>query len=361
MFFEDKKIFIISPQTWSSNKISKHHYADYLSSLGAIVFFFNPVKHDAKLKTTFDIIKENLYIVTIHVPFPRAFKFKLRWLFDFAVRYLFKKTLNRVGIPDILWNFDNGTYFRYEDLFRQSYRIFHPVDMMLNLRVTDYNLNYDIVFSVSSEILDRINHKKKFFINHGLHEEIIEFFRKKKKKEAKKTCLNVTYMGNISLPFINREAFLKLIDNNSHLEFRLIGELNSDCQFQKKLAKYKNVVFYGKMSGQNLYRVLENADFLLICYHKHSLYNADNTHKILEYLITGNPIISSPLSVYKYHTDIISFIDFDTDNYLNIFNQLIENYNALSSAEKREKRMDLALNNTYQKQLERIEEIISGN
>jgi len=358
MFFEDKKILIISPQVWSSNKISKHHYAEILSSIGATVYFFNPIKHGLRWDSEVEKVKQNLYVVTIHVPFPRAVKFKLRILFDYIVRLRFKKILEKIGTPDILWNFDNGTYFRYEDLFRHSFRIFHPVDMLLNPSYVHLDIKYNIVFSVSCEILDKINHKRKYFINHGLHKDIIDFFIDFKISAPKKNCGNVTYLGNISIPFINREAMLNVIYKNPQIEFRMIGELDLNCAFQKKLKVLDNVVFYGRLSGKELYKVLKDAGFLLICYKKHALYNLDNTHKILEYLSTGNPIISSPLSVYKNHSDIISFIDFDDDNYVEVFKKMVENYAALNTPEKRQKRIELALNNTYQKQIERIEEII---
>lgn len=358
MYFEDKKIFIISPQTWSSNKISKHHYAEGLSSSGAKVFFVNPIKHGFRWDTEMNNINENLNVITIHVPFPKVVRFKLRFLFDYIVRLRFKNILKKIGIPDILWNFDNGIYFRYEDLFRHSFRIFHPVDMLLMPSNLDFDSKYDIVFSVSSEILKKINHKRKYFINHGLHKGMVDYYKNKNSSASKKKCENVTYMGNISIPFLNREAILNLIHRNPQIEFRMIGELDLKCAFQKKLNNLKNVVFYGRLSGTDLYKVLKGADLLLICYKKHSFYNADNSHKILEYLSTGNPIISSPLSVYKNHSDIISFIDFENDNYVELFKKMVENYAALNTPEKRQKRIALALNNTYQKQIERIEEII---
>lgn len=138
----------------------------------------------------------------------------------------------------------------------------------------------------------------------------------------------------------------------------MIGEFDPDCSFQKKLKAYPNVIFYGRLSGKSLYKLLMNADFLLICYKKHTLYNADNTHKMLEYLSTGNPIISSPMSVYQDHSDLISFIDFDRANYLELFEHLLENFSSLNTAEIRQQRIDLALNNTYLKQIERIDRII---
>lgn len=358
MFLKGKVIYLVSPQKWDSNKISKHHYANLLASSGSIVNFIDPLQYGFTLTVNNTIIEENLNVIQITIPLPRFFKFKFRAIYDILVRHCFKKIVKKYGEADILWNFDNGTYFKYEDIFKSSIKIFHPVDMLTSNIINDISNKYDLVFSVSYEILDTIQHKKKYFINHGLHNNIIKYCLTKKYSSTKPSCSSITYMGNISIPFIDRKAIIKIVSQFHDIEFRFIGEINEECSFQNELRIHKNVKFLGRQSGNRLYELLCESDAFLICYKKQKFYNADNTHKILEYLITGNPIISSPLSVYEKNSDIITFINFETGNFIAQIRNFLSNYSTFNTHQKRLKRIELALNNSYENQLKRIEEII---
>lgn len=360
MSLRGKKIFLISPQHWDSNKISKHHYAETLINNGNIVYFINPIAYGFFPKINIHKQADTLNIVTITIPLPKIAKFKFRFAFDHMVNKGFKKLLFLEGVPDILWNFDNETYFSYESLFKKSIKIFHPVDMIVKKVNKKYNHLYDFVFSVSHEILDTIEHNQKYFINHGLSVQFETFCKDSAVKNEDYLCKNITYMGNISIPFLNRSAFIKMIQYFSHIKFKLIGVIDLNCEFQTQLKMFNNVEFLGRKSGTELFESLLQSDFMLICYSKHELYRADNSHKVLEYLSTGNPIISSMLSTYKDYGDLISFVDFDSSEFLTQVEQILNNYHILNQSENREKRRQLALNNTYQNQLKKIEKIIQN-
>jgi hypothetical protein len=66
------------------------------------------------------------------------------------------------------------------------------------------------------------------------------------------------------------------------------------------------------------------------------------------------------LSTYKDYGDLISFVDFDSSEFLTQVEQILNNYHILNQSENREKRRQLALNNTYQNQLKKIEKLIQN-
>lgn len=362
MGLSNKKIFIISPQKWESIKISKHHYAQALSNQGAMVYFINPINFDFAFKTNIQNINKNLTIVSLTIPIPKIVKFRLKSLFNNISTLFFKYLINKVGSPDILWNFDNELYFKHEKLFYKSLRLFHPVDMFSPEKRRNYMDLYDFVFSPSIAVLNNIKHNNKYFINHGLNQDFVNFSRIEKDRDVLllKSVKTIGYMGNISIPVLNRKAFISIITNFPKITFNLIGEMNDQCEFQHSLVTYQNVVFIGRKEGESLYNELLSCDILLVCYSfTNNIFHNDNTHKLLEYLSTGKPIISSPIKAYEDYHELISFIDFENDDYISKIDNIINNYSIYNSDEKRKQRMELAISNSYQKQIERIENIIN--
>lgn len=84
-------------------------------------------------------------------------------------------------------------------------------------------------------------------------------------------------------------------------------------------------------------------------------YFADNSHKILEYLSTGNLIVSSALSVYKELNLFPMSIKADNSDYIELFEKVVQNFSELNNIALRKKRIAFAMDNTYVKQIERIE------
>ena len=59
MQFINKKIIIISPESWGINFVSKHHYAKELANKGNEVYFLNPPSDKNELIN----IEKNLYVI----------------------------------------------------------------------------------------------------------------------------------------------------------------------------------------------------------------------------------------------------------------------------------------------------------
>lgn len=351
-----KSIFIVSPQNWKSRPVSKHHYAEALAKSNTVYFLNPPNCKRLESKIISDNPHSNLYILSVILPIPYYFKFKLEGVYRFFWTKAIKRILKDIGSIDYLWNFDNGTFFKEIRFFKDSLKIFHPVD--------DFNVDssfkysmYDIGFSLSSEILKKIPLKNKYFINHGLQ---AKFTFNRSKKDYPTTPKHVVYMGNLSIPFLDTSSIRKIINNHQELNFSFIGDYNQNSNFIQYLKKCINVKLLGLKKGQELFDLLLNADILLICYKKMPGYFADNTHKLLEYLSTGNVVVSSRLSVYDKSNLFLMSLNDDNSDFVGVFEDSIKNFAIYNSQSSRDKRIQFAIDNTYDKQIEKIDSLLSS-
>lgn len=351
----DKTIFIISPQEWNTRPVSKHHYATEFAKKSK-VYFLNPPKFRLFFGSIkIEEISSNLNVITITLPVPSFIKFKAELFFQLLFRNYLKSIIQSIESVDYLWNFDNGTYFKNHNLFDKAVKVFHPVDDFSSDGSHQYS-SYDIGFSVSEQILDKIPLDDKYFINHGLQNN---FVKNKQSDSDIITPNNITYVGNISIKSLDTNTLKRVILDNCNLYFSFIGDYDNETDFINFLKTQENVKLFGNLYAKDLQERLLEADILLLCYKKKNGYFADNSHKLLEYLSTGNVVVSSKLSVYQ-SLDLfpMSKTD-DNSDFLNIFNDVIENFDKINSKASRLKRVQYAFDNTYSKQIERIENMLT--
>ena len=152
-------------------QLSKQHYADELVNLGAVVYFLNPPQIHLKFKLKYNTFehKKSLVIINCKIPFYTRFKYRFFNTFSFVQKKCIEQILKEKKIEiDILWNFDNGLVCNAHIYSKAKITIFHPVDQLrIPLQVGHYNH----VFSLSDEILGKVSHRNKNFINHGLSEK----------------------------------------------------------------------------------------------------------------------------------------------------------------------------------------------
>jgi hypothetical protein len=350
-----KNILLVSPQSWDSRQVSKQHYTKALAEYGANVFYLNPPTYSIfSGKISYEQVNKNLTVVSPSLPIPRFFKFKLESIFRYFLKVQLNRIIKRINSIDFLWNLDNGTYFQEHYLFENTIKIFHPVDDFNETKSLEYS-SYDFGFSVSNEILAKIPLEKKWFINHGLNAigSIEESHHLQHTQDVK--SLNVCYLGNLSIRFLDTEALKAIIGRNVDVAFHFIGDYDEKTDFVVFLENSKNVTLYGKKIGTELHEILAKMDIFLLCYKKIDGYFADNSHKVLEYLSTGNVIVSSQLSVYKELNLFPMSIKEDNSDYIELFEKVVRNFSELNNESLRQKRIAFALDNTYAKQIQRIE------
>ena len=374
--FKNKTIIIISPQKWGKMHISKHHYAIESAKKGNLVYFLNPPQKEIKFKTEIKKTEyTNLFLVNYHYFFLYYARFHWRKLFDFCFKIKIKHILKKLPQKiDIIWNFETNLFSNL-DIFKSEITIYHPVDNISGINQKLLIKNSDFIFSLSDVIihdLQKISDKKMFFINHGLSDYFITGKKISVLKNTKKTAY---FVGNILLSSLDRNITKQIISENPNISFVFVGSYNNKTNnlgktnetdalcFVDFLKKSDNVILKGMIHPKYIPEELQNADVLLVLIDPQKDINkGSNSHKILEYLSTGKVIVANHISTYADKPCLIEMVDeMHNDKLPALFKKVINNLDYYNSPELQKKRIEFALDNTYAKQIERIEKIISEN
>ncbi len=374
--FNNKTIIILSPQKWGKMHISKHHYAIELANRNNKVYFFNP-----PLKRTFSKIKikkagdvENLFIVNYSFFFLYNLRFHLRWLYNKLQKYQVKRIFKKISKPDVTWCFDTNI-FSDLSIFKSKITIYHPVDNVEGEYQKELLDTSNFVFSVSDVIIDKLQkyrvNKKVYFVNHGLsayflNEQVL-------KENITNTKIKVFFVGNVLLNSLDREITKQIIKQNPNIQFVFIGAYtfsnisgnvnDEDEEFVMFLKKTKNIELKGSLHPEKIVQQIKQADvFLILINPQKDINKGSNSHKILEYLSTGKVIVANHISTYSDKRHLIEMVDeMHNDNLPTLFKNVISNLEYYNSPEMQKKRIEFALDNTYEKQIQRIENYINDN
>ncbi len=365
MSFEikNKRILILSPCDWSDFQVSKHHYAKELAKRNNDVLFlewptFSSTKKNKKIK-----IQENLHVLRIYFFFSKKIYFHAKWIYYFFLKLKIKSILRDV---DIIWSFDNTERYSLKFFSKSKLKIYHPVDTG-DEQILKENADYaNYIFSCSNDIVNLLSKDRKSvkFINHGLSSYFTNPIEKVNYLNGK---IKIAISGNLAVPQLDYENLLSIITQNTNIEFIFFGKKDltgNEDDFIKKgvseLKKQPNCIFKGIIHPSELAKELNLVDAFLFCYKMDRLNRGNNSHKLLEYLSTGKVIIAAYLDLY-YDSGLFSMLpDIDNSNLPKLFNDTINNLKKNNSQNLQQKRIQYALNNTYKKQIDRIERIING-
>ncbi|MDB6055106.1 MAG: hypothetical protein JWN25_2629 [Verrucomicrobiales bacterium] len=363
--FKNKKILIISQQPWGEVKISKHHYALELLCMGNQVFFLNPP--DPLLSRPVEVkpSPEGIHLVSYRPCFPFVIRFHARPLFDFLMRWQIKKILKEIGVQlDVVWCFEFNL-FTDLSLFGAPVKIYHPVDPLSAPYQIAPALSATIVFAVSQDILDSFKKipTPHHVINHGLSSAFVEpplvpdFTQKL-------SSIKVGYVGNLSRSNVDLPLFRQLISDYPQVEFHIIGPMASKSNlggegsgetvaFLEFINSSPNVICHGQKPPSEVARIIRDMDAFLLCYQKvPGIYDLSNSHKILEYLSTGKTVVSSRISTYEGRDLLVMG---EPEEMKELFRKVMNDLPFYNSAGNQKRRMAFALENTYRKQIERVE------
>jgi len=374
----NKTILILSPQSWGNMFVSKHHYAIELARRGNTIYFLNPpdqvkVARTKPIEIKASGIHPNLYLIEHALSFPYQLKFRAMPVFHWFMKFHIQKILKEIGNSiDIVWSFDLGNLYPLT-YFRNSFKIFHPVDEPLTAQAINAAAGADIIFSVTTEILEKYHlfPASKHFINHG----VTEGFMVKEIREETGDPVRIGFSGNLLRNDIDRETLLKIVSENKNCVFEFWGsytqaqgniggvEDQSVKQFIQSLKSQPHVILHGAIPSSALASELKRMDAFLICYDvQKDQSKGTNYHKIMEYLATGKVVISNNVTTYKDKPSLVQMIDNREDNHSlpDLFREIITQLHLYNNKNEAEKRRDFALKNTYSKQLEMIDLLINN-
>jgi glycosyltransferase involved in cell wall biosynthesis len=375
--FTDKTVYLLSSERWGNMRVSKHHYALELVEKGNKVYFIEPpdlANKGIKIEPSGEL--PGLFIVKYR-PVYRGKRFLPAFLFNIMVRLQVVLLIKAIGQkPDVLFCIDP---YRFMNLqwFKAPVSIFFAADLFSYNELPGEAYTADICFGVSDTIIKVIEpaNSRVFFINHGLSKFFIEkaVYRLKnlpvEQEPGKK--ITIGYVGNLLMEAPDREVMRRVISTHPDCHFIFWGQyekkgnfvaFNSPevFEFVDFLKASPNVELRGAVHSSVLSAEIEKADMFWVCWKlaTYKLWDGSNSHKILEYLSTGKPVVSHFMSTYQ---DTI-FIDMlqtkESDGYEQLFSKVLQRVKNGEPVVLQKERIQFAINNSYSAQIATIEKLI---
>ena len=348
-----KKILLISPEPWDHMFVSKHHYATHLSKRENRVFFLNPPS--GKYERHFTHHKD---IVNLDYPgFPMGYRYLPRFFRDSLTR----KVYNRLEVIakqsfDIIWSFDNSVFFDFSSLPDAVLKISHIVDLNMDFEIKRSSKSADICLYTTRAIGKKLNSftNRSYFVNHGFS------FNEKAKPISipSKGNIKVGYAGNLDIKYLDWNLIEEVVRANSTIDFYFAGS----CKNSNRLKWFRdlsNVSYMGILDSLMIQSFYTQMDILLITYLSNDYpQQLGNPHKIMEYLASGKPVVATYTS--EYEGKGLLYMSRNNNEWPSLFQDAVRNLKDYSSKDLVAERKNYALENTYNKQLDRIEEILSS-
>jgi hypothetical protein len=375
---QNKTILIISPQSWGKMFVSKHHYAIELARQGNSVYFLNPpLGKEAPRSKRISIepsgIQAGLFLINHRLNFAYNIKFHFIGLFHALMRPHIRKILRAIGKPiDLVWSFDLGDLYPFRLFPAEAIKVFHPVDEPLNQTAINAARGAGIIFSVTREILDKYRQLpvERHFINHGLAET---FLQPVDINKSAGVPIRVGISGNFLRTDIDRVILMQIVTGNPDILFDCWGAYAIDQSniggsmdkpteaFINLLRSQPNAVLHGAIPANELALAIRHVDAFLICYDVNKDQSkGTNYHKIMEYLSTGKVIISNNVTTYRDQPELMQMVkERDNNKKLpELFGKVIGDLAHYNAPSLQQQRIDFSRNNSYLKQVQRIESII---
>lgn len=357
MRLTNKNILIVSPEPWNHIFVSKHHYAIHLAERNNTVYFLNPPDKFEKIEPT-----EYANVFSVHY---KKFFPGLRYFPSFIQKYLMRMKFNHLEKLcavnfDIIWSFDNSVFFDFSSLSNNVFKISHIVDLNQNFEFKKAARSADVCFGVSAVLVEKLRQYNcnTYFINHGFKspDQNVNFNLRKHVTRG----LKVGYTGNLDLKYIDWTILMAAINLNPDVFFYFAGPFDSESDHIRFLKNQSNVILLGKIKSSEIASFLNQMDILVLCYRINEYPDQlTNSHKFMEYLGSGKPIVATYTEEYAKHSDCVLMAEHSSE-WIDLFQYACQNIDQLMTADLVEKRKEIAFKNTYEKQIEKIENLLCG-
>jgi len=373
-------VFIISPERWGTMKVSKHHYALELAAQNCRVYFIEP----PQLSNTGIEIKacadHSLISIVNYKPVFRGKRFLPSFLYSFLLKQQVKALLKKINEkPDVVWSFQ-GYLFQNLQWFGAPVNLFFAADQFYYDKLPAEIYSATLSLAVSDTIYERIKQSDSpvYLIGHGLQKNFVkgaeEILQRGVPISVNKKLI-AGFTGNLRMEALDKQTMMKVIETNPDVHFIFwgsyktkdlnLGGINNHetDAFISFLQIQNNVELRGVLNSEQLQEQMKEADLFWLCWKigVNNLWDGSNSHKILEYLSTGHPVVSHYVSSYK-NTDLLYMLPIrDNDRYILLFQKTIELVKSGESDVMIRNRLIKAVNSSYSDQIRKIEILISDH
>lgn len=364
---KDKVILLISPEPWGQNFVSKHHYAHYLSKNNK-VYFLNPAKGFSKvpmtsMKVGINEVETNLLTVDYLNLLPR-----LNYLPKSVQASTYRKQSAAIQKAisdkiDLVWSFDPHRYWD-QSVWNADASIYHTVDFHPGAKYEEKIVASSTLFLGVTELILNEHKRKGHLIMHAAD---VDGFKNIKNRELPGlNTIKACYVGNFH-KHIDYDVLQQLAKENSDCDFIMIGPIaDSNLSAGNKigqrdfndLSSLKNVFFLGSIPANELMSIISRCQINLVLFKKEFEQIHCSPHKLMGYFYTGNVTISNYIDAHKNtDKDIISMVE-DLEKTPAFFKEVKTKLAHFNSPEKRQKRIEFAIQNSYASKIEQIGKLL---
>jgi len=364
-FLQGKNILVISPEAWGTSMLSKHHYARTLARSGNRVWFLQPpgapISETLRSEALPVILLKDIYLFRGARFFPDAIR-------KFVFRKLARRMQNDTDVKfDLIWNFDNSRFFDL-DCFEGAFGIHHRMDFHYVFQNERASRSANLCLGVIQGIVDDMKqyNPHSYFIQHG-YAELKPASYKMQKRAGR---LSALYIGNLLVTYINWSWIHALVLARPDVDFYFAGsygkgnlnpKVNTTQQAEvRKLKEKPNVILLGERTPEELHAMMEQVDILFAAYRAAEFPDIlANSHKVMSYIGSGKPVVCHEIREYAHTTGLLHMAH-DKDQYLKLFDEVAADITAGVIDPDVANRKAFAAGNTYDKQIARIDELISS-
>jgi glycosyltransferase involved in cell wall biosynthesis len=363
MFLSSKTILVISPEPWSYIFVSKHHYAIKLAERGNSVYFLNAPSADLKEDVVIEETRyKGVYVIDYTAPF-KGLRFLPAFLRNEIEKRFIKKLERKINKTfDIIWNFENSRFYDFRFASKEVVKIYHQVDLDQNFHPSTATKTADIVFAVNDVIKGHLeSFAPAIKIPHAFSGNFTEQARKVLNGDPlqikKHERVQVYYVGNLESTYLDHRLLQQLVIEHPEVDFNLVGPYG-ESEVVEKLTEYKHVQLLGKHRPEQVMKFLDDADILLLLYAV-DLFPDQRTssHKVMEYLASGKAIVSTFLGEFVDKRDLLYMAE-KSEDLPRLFNFCVTHMDEINDAGKMKKRIQFAMDNTYEARIQQIEKLL---
>lgn len=347
-FLQDKNILIISPEPWHHLFISKHHYAIELGKTNR-VFFLNPPSSGYAIRSTpYHNVHEIDY---------SSFVAGLRFLPPFVQRMFMQKKYRAIeklaGVKfHAVWSFDNSVFFDFSFLPKDMLTISHIMDYSQDFQLARAASTASLCIGISKHVVDllKAHNSNSFVLGHGI---ALDRARSAAVVLPGNNAVKAIFAGNLDRKHFDKNILLMLARQNPSVDFIFFGSGGKDWD------RLPNAYYPGVVESALLPNYLEKADVLLLAY-KVDEYPLEltNSHKVLEYLASGNVAVTSFLADYANEPGLLEMVP-RAEDFPIVFGEVISNLARHNNAERKAVRKAFAQRHSYARRLEEIESFLA--
>ena len=347
--------------------MSKHHLAQALAERGNTVVYLDPPQPD---EAGISLTQHGTITVATYNHWLRGVNKLPRFVHMWYYRSLIRRVAHASGGPfDVLWCFDTSRMKWFPK--NMGYPLLHLADIDIIEEGKGLMKGASLILSVSDDIRTKALEFKPqapvIDVGHALDERWADFPKKIINVEEAKPRI-VAYAGQMQWDQVDWDALFSITNAHKELDFHFYGPYRKDHPNPAFTAVFDlpNTSFHGTLDKSKLIPALHNADILLLSYRDQHSKNRSSSlpklfpHKLLEYLATGNVVVSSYVSAYKEREDLLVMAPIG-ENIVSQFDRALKQYATLNSKAVREARIAFAKQHGFPEFLDRIEKLIGND